>query len=758
MPLLCALIVFLCDSSVSFAQDVQDENGDAQVTLNLQDVDILVLINTVAEISGKNFIVDPRVRGKVSVISGATLSPDELYDVFLSILEVHNFATVDSGSVVKVLPSNVIKQHPTPTLFSPTEETNDAQITQIIQLEHASVQDLVAIIRPLIPATSHFAPHVPSNSVVITDTAANIQRVLKIIQRIDVPDQSANVRVVYLSKAKASDIAGTLTQIVASNANPQEAAQGSRTSIQPVDAINALIISASDSEYAKIQALIAELDIERDLQADINVISLKHAKAEDLVSILNDVTAGSQVEGGVQEFSVQADEATNSLIVRASSGQLKTVQSVIDQLDRQRAQVYVETVIAEISLDETANLGVQWGAGGTREVTSGFDEEGNAITSELGNLVDEDFPNTVLGTGLLNTALGLTTTGSGINFGLLEFGKYSLDVLVNALRSDTNSNVLSTPTILTLDNEEAEIIVGREVPFVTGQFNNGNNNTTVTDDEGTVTGTTTGSSFQTIEREDVGIKLTIKPQISDGDTIQMEIFQEISDIVLTSSGLESNPITNQRSIQTVVQADDGQVIVLGGLIQDDVNETVSYVPILGKLPVIGALFRNKSKTAVKRNLMVFMKPHIIRSAEDLAEFSSIRYEEVRRDGQLARLEEMDFLLIPDTDPPVLDDYGSVLNEGMLTSERRRELAEKYREKGVPENKIEELIRLLHIDDILEDDSNEFQTQGSLEAVPERKVIDLFQKRPPVNSQFENAGQIDDEANRIEWDQAPGNGQ
>ena len=714
ISLLCAMIVFFSGSSVGFAQDVQDENGEAQVTLNLQDVDILVLINTVAEVSGKNFIVDPRVKGKVSVISGATLNPDELYDVFLSILEVHNFATVDSGSVVKVLPSNVIKQHPTPTYFSPTEETNDAQITHIIQLEHASVQDLVAIIRPLIPATSHFAPHVPSNSVVITDTAANIQRVLKIIQRIDVPDQSANVRVVYLSKAKASDIAGTLTQIVASNANPQEAAQGSRTSIQPVDAINALIISASDSEYAKIQALIAELDIERDLQADINVISLKHAKAEDLVTILNDVTAGSQVEGGVQEFSVQADEATNSLIVRASSGQLKTVQSVIDQLEKQRAQVYVETVIAEISLDEMANLGVQWGAGGandnsTTTVTgTGDDAVTTTTTSTIGNLVDKDSPNTVVGTGLLNTAFGLAASGgSGINFGLLEFGKYSLDVLVNALRSDTNSNVLSTPTILTLDNEEAEIIVGREVPFVTGQFNNGNNNSTVTDDDGNVTGTTTGSSFQTIEREDVGIKLTIKPQISDGDTIQMEIFQEISDIVLTSSGLESNPITNQRSIQTVVQADDGQVIVLGGLIQDDVNETVSYVPVLGKIPVIGALFRSKSKTAVKRNLMVFMKPHIIRSAKDLAEFSSIRYEEVRRDGQLARLEEMDFLLIPDTDPPVLDDYESVINEGMLTSERRRELAEKYREKGVPENKIEELIRLLHIDDILQDEPSEF---------------------------------------------------
>jgi len=304
----------------------QANAANAKVTLNLQDVDIRVLINTVAEVSGKNFIVDPRVKGKVSVISGASLDPDQLYDVFLSILEVHNFATVDSGNVIKVLPSNVIKQRPTPTLFTPTEETNDAQITQIITLNHAAVQDLVPIIRPFIPATSHFAPHVPSNSVVLTDTAANIQRVLKIIRRIDVPDKRANTHVVPLNKTKATDLATTLT---------------------------------------KIQALIDELDIEREIQSDVNVIYLKHAKAPDLVSILNDVTASS-AQGASSDFNVQADEATNSLIVKASGSQLKAVQGVVDLLDLRRAQVFVETVIAEVSLNQQANLGIEWSAGGPR--------------------------------------------------------------------------------------------------------------------------------------------------------------------------------------------------------------------------------------------------------------------------------------------------------------------------------------------------------------------------------------------------------
>ena len=301
------------------AQVTGDPDTATQVTLNLQNVDINVLINTVAEVSGKNFIVDPRVKGKVSVISGASLNPDELYDVFLSILEVHNFATVDAGTVIKILPSNVIKQYPTPTLFSPTEGTNDEQITQIIQLEHAAVQDMVAIIRPLIPPTSHFAPHNPSNSLILTDTASNIQRVLKIIRRLDVPDKRADIHVVYLDTAKASDLAATLTQLITSTVTNKEAASGSKVTIQPLDAINALVVSASDGEFARIQALVNELDIERELSSDVNVIYLKHAKAEDMVTILNDVTK-SATEGATSDFSVQADESTNSLVVKASSG------------------------------------------------------------------------------------------------------------------------------------------------------------------------------------------------------------------------------------------------------------------------------------------------------------------------------------------------------------------------------------------------------------------------------------------------------
>ncbi|MBL4674574.1 MAG: hypothetical protein JKX81_20095, partial [Arenicella sp.] len=318
----CTTLIFSVGVPNTFAQERGGANSgsdsagqrDAEITLKLEGVDIRVLINTVAEVSGKNFIVDPRVKGKVSVISGATLNPEELYDVFLSILEVHNFATVDSGNVIKILPSNVIKQRPTPLLFSPSGDSNDVQVTQIIQLKHASVQDLVPIIRPLIPPTSHFAPHIPSNSVVITDTLANIQRILQIIRKIDVPDKRSNISVVNLNFAKASELAATLTQLMVATADSKGGASAGQISIQPFDAINSLVISAPDEQYGKIQALIGELDIEREVEGNVNVIALKHAKAEDLASILKDLTS-STAQGAVSEFTVQADEASNSLIV-----------------------------------------------------------------------------------------------------------------------------------------------------------------------------------------------------------------------------------------------------------------------------------------------------------------------------------------------------------------------------------------------------------------------------------------------------------
>ena len=667
--LACVCLAISAVVQVASAQNDADDAVDSQVSLNLRDVDIRVLIDTVAEVSGKNFIIDPRVKGKVSVISGAALDPEQLYDVFLSILEVHNFATVDSGNVTKVLPSNVIKQRPTPTLFDPTQDNNDAQITQIITLEHAAVQDLVPIVRPLIPASSHFAPHEPSNSLVLTDTAANIQRVLKIIRRIDVPDERSSTHVIPLNFASATDLSSTLTQLVTARAGASGDAAAS-VNIQPLESINSLIVTASDEEYGKIQALINELDIERDIQSDVNVIYLKHAQATDLVTILNDVTR-SGAQGASSDFNVQADEATNSLIVKASGSQLKSVQGVVDLLDLRRAQVFVETVIAEVSLDQQANLGVDWSAGGPRTVTVSDDGP-----TTIGNLVDSDFPNTVLGSA------GVSFNADGTTFSLMDFGRFDLNVIVTALRSDVNSNILSTPTILTLDNEEAEIVVGQEVPFVTGRLNNGLNSNTQFDGQGNAISTNVGSNFVNIERRDVGITLRITPQISDGDTIQLDVFQEISSVSTSAVAGQADLITNRNSIEAVVQVDDGQVVALGGLIQDDVNDTESRVPFLGRLPIIGNLFKRTVKSAVKRNLMIFLKPRIIRSASELAKYSQEKYDEVQIDSQISR-KNSDNFLIQGAEPPVLDDYEAVLKDGSLVSQQRRQkLDEKLKENRV----------------------------------------------------------------------------
>jgi len=664
----------------SYAQSNERQpSDDAQVTLNLQDVDIRILINTVAEVSGKNFIVDPRVKGKVSVISGASLDPEQLYDVFLSILEVHNFATVDSGTVIKVLPSNVIKQRPTPTLFSPTQDTNDAQITQIIQLDHASVQDLVPIIRPLIPPSSHFAPHIGSNSVVVTDTAANIQRVLKIIRRIDVPDKRANTRIIYLDHARASDLAASLTQLLTSagGGTPGQPAAPPAVSVQPLDPINALLITATDDDYAKLQALIDQLDIERELASDINVIYLKHANATDLVTILNDVTA-TTAEGGISDFSVQADEATNSLIVKASAGQLKVVKGVVDRLDLRRAQVFVETIIAEVSLDQAANLGINVTAGGPRTLpgggaaaipdADGDDDDGaatpaGAVVGTIGNIVSRTNPNQILGTA------SAAFTGDGLNFSLLNFERFNLSAILTALRTDANSNVLSTPTLLTLDNEAAEISVGQEVPFLTGSFNNGFNNAT--------------------------------------------------------------------------NVDDGQVIVLGGLLQDNVNDSVVRVPFLSRIPYVGRLFKSTTKSTEKSNLMIFLKPRIIRTAEQLAKYSKGKYDEIRLDTQLSRLKSSDFF-IDDGELPVLDDYANVIGDGTFTYEQRRKLIDKYKE-GVPRRKgIRALLfgkgkeknQELGFEDIeFEDlDDGNFKTDGDLDEADLERI----------------EAELRDEANRIEW--------
>jgi len=337
------------------------------------------------------------------------------------------------------------------------------------------------------------------------------------------------------------------------------------------------------------------------------------------------------------------------LIVKASGGQLKAVQGVVEKLDLRRAQVYVETIIAEVSVDKDAEFGFEWSGG-----------EPLPATTTTGSLLPGD------------STRNLAFNGSGLTYSVLNAGSDQLNLIVNALRSDTNSNILSTPTILTLDNETAEIVVGQEVPFVTGTFNNGFSNNNPNGGVGS-------NNFQTIERRDVGIKLQIKPQISEGDTIQLEVLQEISSVSETAVAGQADLITNRRSIEAVVQVDDGQVIVLGGLLEDNVTDVVVGVPFLSRIPLIGQLFRSTTKNTEKSNLMVFLKPHIIRSADELAKYSKNKYERSRHDGLSSR-KGSSKLLVPEARPAVLDKYENVIGDGELGTVEAKKRFEKQQEK------------------------------------------------------------------------------
>lgn len=619
---------------------------DATLTLNFQDADIRALINTVSQVTGKNFVVDPRVKGKVTVVSGKKMSTSEIYNVFLSVLEVHNFAAVPSGGVTKILPSNIVKQRPTPMSFDKEAPTSDAQVTQVYQLQHSSVQQLVPILRPLLPPTSHFAAHAPTNTLVFTDTGANIKRVMKIIERIDQPDRRSDVHVVYLKNARASAIAKILSQLVGSlvsdvapQAKGAPVANAKQVSVQADDSLNAIIVQSPETEFKLIQAVIEQLDVERPAGGDINVIYLKYANAKDLVAVLNNLVAAGVAAGGegavapAAKVTVEADESNNALIVRAEADKFREIKTVVEQLDRRRAQVFVETIIAEVSMNEAAELGVTWNT------------QWQSSNSEVRTI---------------NSGTGFGDSSGGLNIGFLKGlvqvvqsdGSIQvvpgLSAVLSALRSDGNTNVLSTPNLLTLDNESAQIVVGQEVPFVTGQFSTGNTSTN-TGDDGTTT--STPNAFQTIERKDVGLTLEITPQINEGDTIQLDIKQEISNVSQTTVQGQADLITDTRSIEAKVQVDDGQIIVLGGLIQDNMVDSVDWVPILGDIPLLGSLFRKKSKSTRKTNLMVFLRPKVLRTPQDLAELTETRYRYMQ--GQELRSQPKTERMLENSARPVL---------------------------------------------------------------------------------------------------------
>ena len=586
------------------------------ITLNLKDADINALIGTVAEVTGKNFIVDPRVKGKVTVISSRAMDRDEVYQVFLSILKVHGFAAVPSGSVIKILPDVSAKQDSIPSVGDDAPGRGDEMVTRVVQVDNVAAAQLVPILRPLVPQQGHLAAYPATNVLIMSDRAENVSRLVNIIRRID-KVRDTEIEVIRLEYASAAEVVRILTAISrGAQAKGKGTPPGTQTLVAD-ERTNSVLLGGDRSSRLRLRAIISHLDTPLERGGNTKVIYLKYAKAIDLVEVLTGVgeSQAEEIKGKPaaaaagrrgKELDIQADEATNSLVITAPPALMRSLEIVIRQLDIRRSQVLVDAIIAEVGEERARQLGVQW---------TMFDLSGQ--TAPIGGT---NFTNT--GTSLIDIANGVlagTIPGitPGLSFGVGKVGNDGLNfaAVVNALAADSDVNILSTPSLVTLDNEEAEIIVGQNVPFVTGSF--------------TSTGAAQGSvnPFQTVQREDVGITLKVKPQINEGNSIIMEITQEVSTISDDAQAVDI--ITNKRNIKTNVLVDDNHVVVLGGLIEDQVRESEQKVPLLGDIPYLGALFRSKSVNRRKVNLMVLLHPVILRDNATADSYSAEKYNYIR---------------------------------------------------------------------------------------------------------------------------------
>ncbi|MCP1673031.1 general secretion pathway protein D [Natronocella acetinitrilica] len=602
------------------AQQERVERGQP-VTLNLKDADIRALINTVAEVTGRNFIIDPRVRGQVTLISRAPMEPDELYRAFLSVLQVHGFATVPAGEVIKIIPDANAKQ------LGPdmgTAAASDDIVTTVIQVENVPVAQLVPILRPLLPQQGHLAAYPPTNVLIVSDRSGNVERIAALVQEVDRAGDD-EIDIVRLQHASVGEMVRILNSLRRTDAETVPAQQ---VQIAADERTNSVLLSGDRAQRLRMRALIAQLDDPMEDEGDTHVIYLRYSRAEDLVTVLQGVTESMRERqeeagqnGDARAISIQAEETTNSLVITAPPAMMQSLRSVIDRLDIRRAQILVEAAIAEISEERGSERGVQW-------FVDGSDGEGFASLTNFGGVGTSIGSLLTLGSSQPQVDDGLSMVVGDLD-SRIRFGAF-----IRALASDRNTNILSTPSLVTMDNQEAEIRVAENRPFVTGQFTSEGRNVT--------------NPFQTIDREDVGIILKIKPQINEGNAIQLEIEQEASNVIGTTA---AGPITNRRTIQTHVLVDDGQVIALGGLMDDDVQEQEQRVPGLGSLPILGELFRYRSTSTTKRNLMVFMQPTIVRDRAIADDFSGRKYNFMRAQ-QLDR-QQQGVSMVSGTRPGVL---------------------------------------------------------------------------------------------------------
>ncbi len=603
-PARLALLLFLSLPLAAAAQQ------GPQITPNYKDADLGQVIEAVSQVTGRNFIVDPRVRAQVTMLSTTPMSPAAFYEAFLAILQVHGFVAVPAGDVIKILPDATARQLPANDLPDQVSATSDEIVTQVVQVRNVSAAQLVPILRPLIPQYGHLAAYPSSNMLIISDRASNVNRMLRIVSRIDRAGDG-DVDIVRLEHASAAEI----VRVVNTLTTAQGAEGGGGPRIVADERTNSVLIGGEESQRLRYRTLVTHLDTPLESGGDTQVRYLRYADAEKLAAKLKEQAqagaAGQPGQAGAagagREVTIWAEPQTNAIVVTAPPKAMRSLMQVVDRLDIRRKQVLVEALIVEVSSDATADLGVNWFVDGTQDdfLIGLFNQPiGNVSLADVARGLDDPSSVTAAPGGL--TVGGARIKDSGTNFG----------GILRALRGDGSTNVVSVPSIITMDNEEAQIKVAQEVPFLTGQFTN--------------TGANQGqlNPFQTIQREEVGTILKITPQITDDDTILVKIEQEASSLAASSQGAV-DLITNKRTISTRVLVDDGGMIILGGLISDDLQETEQRVPGLGRIPLLGELFRVRSTKKVKTNLLVFIRPRILRDEQAAAIETNAKYNYMR---------------------------------------------------------------------------------------------------------------------------------
>ena len=610
MPLVWSLNALSADQSESAEETWQMATKGA----NIQE-----FVDQVAKITGKTFIVDPKLKGQVTVISSTPLGKEGVYELFLSVLRLQNFTAVPSGNVIRIQQSATGKQTPGAAGNLDTAAPEEL-LTEVIAVQNTASEELIKLLRPLIPQYGHIGSVSNPNVVIISDHADNIVRLKKLIREIDVADDD-EVIMIPLKEAWVGSVIAILERIAPDQVGA--AAKGpSRVQVIANERNNSLVLRGKPQPISKIMKVIDKLDQPATTADSTQVIKLSHADAENVSKILSSVVVknNSGEKASQQPITIAADPTLNGLVVKADPGTMSEIISLIEKLDTPRAQVMIEAAIVEVTIDDSSSLGVELAAG---------DQEGKSVplvSSSLTGVINGLLSGAIAsGGGEINVLQGLATLSSPtIAAAKLDADRISFGAVVTAIANNSDANLLSTPSVLTLDNQEAKILVGTEVPFRTGSF--------------TTTGDGTSNPFTTVNREDVGIELVVTPHVFENSEVRLEISQKITNVLNTTIGGTgfADVVTSKRTIETTVLAGNEQTIVLGGLIQDDINETNARVPIMGRIPVLGTLFRSTTNSRKKTNLLVFLRPTIIPSVANnsltLDRYRQIWELEERRSG------------------------------------------------------------------------------------------------------------------------------